>query len=165
MSTFSDLAAATQAYLSQDHADRALEALMDGMIYAYGSGVEGDVAEFGTMTGKSAVILATGLAYNNARYKRKSGGIASKNLLLFDSFQGLPSVESDPVDSQSLHVTSGSWGPGTCSGLSAEQLGELVKQILSPSDQFQIVEGWFDEVLVDYPATKLSMVHIDCDLY
>ena len=165
MSTFEDLVTATKEYVAKDHADRALEALMDGMTYAYGAKVEGDIAEFGTMTGRSAVILATGLAFNNARYKKKSGGIASKNLLLFDSFEGLPSVADHPVDSQSLHFTSGSWGPGTCSGLSAGQLGELVKQILSPSDQFQIVEGWFDEVLVDYPARKLSMVHIDCDLY
>lgn len=165
MSSFYDIATVTKEYVSKDYADRALEPLMDGMSFAYGSGVEGAVAEFGTMTGKTAVMLATGLTFYNDRYSRKSGAIASKNLLLFDSFKGLPPVEANSIDSQSLHVGNGSWGPGTCQGLTASELGDLVREILSPTDKFQVIEGYYDDVLADYPPSKLSMVHIDCDLY
>ena len=165
MSSLNDIAIATKEYVSKNYADRVLEPLMDGMSYAYGSGVEGAVAEFGTMTAKTAVMLATGLTFYNDLYSRKSGAIASKNLILFDSFKGLPTVEANSIDSQSLHVENGSWGPGTCQGVTASELGDLVREILSPSDKFQIVEGFYDDVLADYPPCKLSMVHIDCDLY
>ena len=54
------------------------------MAYAYGSAVEGEIAEFGTMSGKSASILATGVLFNNMKFRNKSGNIDPKKLLLFD---------------------------------------------------------------------------------
>ncbi|MBT9143398.1 MAG: hypothetical protein DDT29_01801 [Dehalococcoidia bacterium] len=67
--------------------------------------VEGDIAEFGTMSGRTASIIARAML----RYDHHETG--PKNLHLFDSFKGLPKAESD-VDKESPHVISGVWGGG-----------------------------------------------------
>jgi len=64
--------------------------------------VDGDIAEFGTQTGATSTILAKAIAESdslfpaqNALYKSQS-----RQLMLFDSFAGLPEIE-DEVDSLS----------------------------------------------------------------
>jgi O-methyltransferase len=165
MNQFEKIVVRSKEYLTRDYSETILEALLDCRAYAYGSAVEGEIAEFGTMSGKSASILATGVLFNNMKFSNKSGNIDPKKLLLFDSFVGLPEVHAESIDATSTHVKNGSWGPGTCRGLTPNQLEELVRSILSPQDKFQVVEGWYDEVLATFPMPRLSMVHIDCDLY
>lgn len=165
MNHYEKILVRAKEYLTRNYSETILEALLDCLSYAYGSTVEGDIAEFGTMTGKSATILAAGVLFNNKKFRAKTGGLRAKRLLLFDSFAGLPAVDPESIDAGSSHVKSGSWVPGSCKGLTRNQLEKLVSSILAPEDEFQVVEGWYDEVLTVFPMPQLSMVHIDCDLY
>lgn len=122
--------------------------------YIHGAGVDGDVAEFGTMTGRTATALARALNQYDG----------SKRLLLFDSFEGLPAAES-VVDRVSPHVRSGVWSGGTCQGVSSEQLRVMCRKHL-PDSQISIHEGWFSDSLPAVPKdTRLALLHIDSDLY
>src|SRR5258708_698345 len=88
--------------------------LLFGVEYVVEAAVEGDIAEFGCMTGRTAnVISATMSSFKMDR-----------TLHLFDSFEGLPKAGSEP-DSSSIHVQDGTWAPGTCKGISP---GALRKQ-------------------------------------
>lgn len=109
-------------------------------------------------------MIPASLTFFTIDTKVSLGRSHRKNFLLFDSFKGLPPVEANSIDSQSLHVASGSRGLGAWIGLTASELGDLVSEILSPSDKFQIAEGYYDDVLADYPPSKLSIAHIYYDL-
>ncbi len=133
-------------------------ALFLSVQYVCGSKVEGDIAEFGTMTGMTAQVLAAGLTSFDVYNPEK------KQLHLFDSFRGLPTIESD-VDAQSPHVAQGDWRPGGCKSLTAEQLMQTCSARL-PAERIHIYDGWFKDTLPDMPAgTKLGLLHVDCDLY
>jgi hypothetical protein len=140
-------------------------ALLLGVIGAISSGVEGDVAEFGTMSGFTADVLAKGLAHCRKRYGKPDelNGYPPRNLWLFDSFEGLPSAESES-DKASPHVKAGVWKRGTCRGLNAHQLQTLVSKTY-PLRNVQVVEGWYDQTITQLGQTKLAVLHIDCDLY
>lgn len=101
------------------HSNCAIRALSFGVAAVYGGQVDGDIAEFGTMTGTTAVALARAIASCDAHlgYALDIAGLRPKQLHLFDSFEGLPPA-NNPVDLGSPHVRSGAWGPGTCVGLS-----------------------------------------------
>lgn len=136
--------------------------LTDAVGYIYGMDVKGDIAEFGTMTGRSAVALATAQSIHEALFARDER--AGKKLWLFDSFQGLPEPTAT-VDLSSPHVQSGLWSQGACRGMSEEQLKQLIGKILRRED-FGILPGWFANSLTLFkPRNGLALVHIDCDLY
>ena len=130
------------------------ECLTLSVEYVHGAGVGGDVAEFGTMTGKTAIALAQAVAQFDG----------SKKLLLFDSFEGLPDTQSE-VDKVSPHVRSGVWSSGTCRGVTSNQLRNMCQKHLPPS-RIDIYEGWFSDTLATLPAeTRLALLHVDSDLY
>ncbi len=140
--------------------------LLFGVEYIYGAAVTGHVAEFGTMTGQTATVIASGLKYCHQIYgsSDRAHGIGLRRLYLFDSFQGLPSTSHD-ADSQSPHVAARVWAPGTCQGIDKAALQSLVGQSLPPS-QIRIFDGWFADTLKTLPQDlRFAMVHIDCDLY
>jgi hypothetical protein len=122
--------------------------------YVHGANVGGDVAEFGTMTGKTATALARAVAQYDG----------SKRLLLFDSFEGLPATQS-VIDASSPHVRSGTWTGGTCRGVTSQQLRAMCRKHL-PDRQIEIYEGWFANTLPKLSAdTRIALLHIDSDLY
>lgn len=129
-----------------------------GVEYVYEADVQGDIAEFGTMTGRTASVLSHTMSILEKSEK------CGKKLNLFDSFIGLPETESE-VDKKSPHVVSGVWGVGTCEGISKEALmNKCLKHL--PGDKIFIYDGWFKDTLPQIPKdTKFSLVHIDCDLY
>lgn len=137
-------------------------ALARGVMYCCGMGVNGDIAEFGTMTGKSAIAISVALALMNKKYHGDDRG--GKKAWFFDSFRGLPPARFD-VDKLSPHVMKGVWAEGTCKGLSAKQFESLIMQIL-PRQYFEVREGFFSETVpaIDH-AQKFAMLHIDGDLY
>jgi O-methyltransferase len=150
----------------QTHTRASVTALSLGVAAVYGGQVEGDIAEFGTMTGQTAIGLARGLfgADEHLGYALDIAELPRKSLHLFDSFEGLPQTDN-PVDNISPHVRSGAWAPGTCVGLSQD---ELLKQVCAHFDQsrVRIFAGWFSETLKTLPfGTKYALVHIDSDLY
>jgi len=129
-----------------------------GVEYIYGADVMGDIAEFGTMTGRTASAMTRAMANFEKSHK------SLKKIHLFDSFIGLPEAESE-IDKQSPHVASGVWGVGTCDGISRESLKKKCSKCLS-LDKIIIYDGWFKDTLPEIPkGTKFSLVHIDCDLY
>lgn len=101
---------------------------------AYGAGVEGNVVEFETMTGRTAMVLAHSMLSCEREW-----AVAPKRLFLLDSFEGLP-VSDGTADEDSPHVKTGVWAPGTCRVLSEQRLRELCRRVLPP-DRFEILAG------------------------
>jgi len=130
------------------------ENLIFAVQYTVHSSVEGDIAEFGCQTGRTATAISA--AMNLMR--------ANKTLHLFDSFQGMPESTHE-TDRENEHVKSGVWSKGELKGISPGQLKEKCRRYL-PDESIRIYEGWFSETLPKIPhGTKFSMLHIDCDLY
>jgi macrocin-O-methyltransferase TylF-like protien len=153
-----------------DHEGLAIEsAFAHGIDYVYQSDVAGDVAEFGTMTGTTAALLAV----NIGRYDRKTRQnswmnedprFKPKTLFLFDSFQGLPKSES-PIDTESPHVLSGLWSEGRLLCLSEPELRKVCEAVL-PSARVRTYAGWFKDTLARLPGdVRFGFLHIDSDLY
>lgn len=138
-----------------------------GVLYVYGMAVEGDIAEFGTMTGRTAVALSSAFKVMDDKRgadTRLDESIRHKKLWFFDSFEGLPEARFD-IDKNSHHVATGIWGSGTCLGLTYEQFNGLISQIV-PQEKFKVVKGFFKDTISTVPdGSKFSLVHIDGDLY
>ncbi len=129
--------------------------LILGVHYAYLSGVEDDIAEFGTMTGISARTIARAMALLRC----------PKTLRLFDSFQGMAIAES-PLDKTHPFVLAGAWKPGRLKGLNKDELTRIVCKMGLSRDKIKVYEGWFSDTLPELPDDiQFSMLHIDCDLY
>lgn len=147
-----------QLHGPHEHLLDVIRKLYLGVHYICGGGVEGDVAEFGTMTGLTATVLAQGLG-DLDHYRD-----AKRSIHLFDSFEGFPTIDS-PVDQASPQVRSGGWKPGGCRGVSKVQLMNLCCQKL-PAGRIRIYDGWFKDTMEQLaPDTKLALLHVDCDLY
>lgn len=143
------------------------EALTQGVQYVCNNGVDGDIAEFGTALGFSALTIARAMAFYQQMYARalKGHGVTDRRALhLFDSFQGLPAPEH-PVDRDSANVKSGHWKQGSYVGLNPQELGALCASTYD-ANRLRIVPGWFKDSLPTIPPqTRFAMVHLDCDLY
>ena len=82
-----------------------------GVQHTVHSAVEGDIAEFGTHTGRTTKVIATAMQLYRA----------DKSLHLFDSFEGMPEAHA-PANLDNEHVKLGVWGRGQFKGASPEQL-------------------------------------------
>lgn len=141
----------------EQHVYRTLEA---SLAYVHTAAVPGDIAEFGTMTGRTARVLARSLA---AQPVDTVPG-PPRRLLLFDSFEGLPEASS-PVDKDSIHVADGTWVRGTCKGLTPAELARVARRYLA-SSRVQVIVGWFADTVAALPErSQFAVVHVDCDLY
>jgi hypothetical protein len=119
--------------------------------------VDGDVAEFGTMSGLPAVEMAKTMSHYGGAYW------VERKLHLFDSFQGLPESRAD-ADVNSPHLKFGGWAASTCRGLTEEQLLNQCAKYL-PRDRIIVHAGWFKDTMLTLPAgMKLARLHIDSDL-
>lgn len=152
----------TLKYCKKNIEEDLVKTLTKSVSYVFGMAVEGDIAEFGTMTGKTAVILATATNYNNSLYIDDIRG--TKKIFYFDSFEGLPEARFDS-DKNSHHVKTGIWRKGSCMGLTESRFKEVVSKFISP-DSFKVYKGWFKDTLPTVSSTqKFSLIHIDGDLY
>jgi O-methyltransferase len=129
------------------------DSLLFAVQYAVGASVEGDIAEFGCMTGRTATVIAAAMASFHSK----------KTLHLFDSFEGLPETD-DESDQKSFHVREGVWGPGTCKGISPAVLTKRCQKYLA-ADRIDVCKGWFSQTISRFEGRKLAMIHVDCDLY
>ena len=119
--------------------------------------IEGDIVEFGTLEGFTAIIFAKLMN----EYKVKS------SLHLFDSFAGFPEITSE-TDLNSYEVKDYQvWFSGAMAlgpNIPALIRGRL--QTIIPKDSIHIHKGFFSETFDKNTLNnKLSIVHIDCDLY
>lgn len=133
--------------------------LQEAVYYAYGAAVEGDIIEFGTMSGRTARAMAIAMLAVERQY-----GLPPKHLHLYDSFEGLPKPDAKP-DVVSPHVKLGHWAEAGCRQLSDIDLAGVLDEIVAP-DRYSIVPGWFSETLQHLgKEQRFSLVHVDCDLY
>jgi hypothetical protein len=130
------------------------DALVRAIEYIKGAAVAGEVIEFGTMSGRTASVLAAAMA--SFRHPGE--------LHLLDSFAGMPEAKSD-VDKAAMHVQSGAWAEGTLHGISAASLREKCRRYL-PNERIVVHSGWFSETAgkID-PNKRFGLLHVDCDLY
>ncbi len=125
-----------------------------GVQYVVGAAVEGDIAEFGTHSGRTARMISMAMKYYQTE----------KQLHLFDSFEGMPDTRN-PVDLDNAHVKSGVWGKGELRGISPEELRNGCAKFIKP-EAIMIYKGWFSETLANIPnRTRFGMIHVDSDLY
>jgi hypothetical protein len=145
--------------------DEVLRELQFGVEYVCGADVPGEIAEFGTFTGRSASAIAAAISdWDRSKPSADGQHNNQKVLMLFDSFEGLPESESE-IDRDSPHVKSGVWGPGLCQLLSMDGLRAVCEQFID-ADRVMLFKGWFkDTVPKIKPGTKFAMLHVDCDLY
>jgi hypothetical protein len=152
-------------YISERYR-QIFESLTQGIQYVYNNAVEGDVAEFGTASGFTALTVACamrgyGEMYANFLQQHKVG---AKTLFLFDSFEGLPAPEH-PTDLNSPNVQSGRWQQGTFKVLNSDELLEICSRVYD-ANKIKIVEGWYSKTLGGIAAgSKFAFLHLDCDLY
>ncbi|MBT3921936.1 MAG: hypothetical protein HOF21_05100 [Nitrospina sp.] len=138
--------------------------LSEGVRHVIAHSVEGDIAEFGTMSGISAVALATALNTMKEDFIWDKGRNNERILWLFDSFEGLPEARFE-VDASSPHVSTGLWEKGAFVDLSPERLTSIVSKYLTNPD-IKVVKGWFKDTVPLIPSeTKFALLHIDGDLY
>lgn len=161
MKTFQEIADFAIEIVNNNSQEEILKALIRGVQYAYGMDVKGDIAEFGTMTGRTAVAIAVAHKMQAAKYQNDIRG--GKKVWYLDSFEGLPEATQAP-DLNSPHVQTNIWGTGTCKGLTDEEFSKLISQILKPGD-FEVIKGWYSDTTKMLANSKFSMIHVDCDLY
>jgi hypothetical protein len=142
----------------KDRADEVYgEAFRKAFEFLVGTGIRGDILEFGTFKGYTARLIAT--LIREFRYPGK--------LYLFDSFGGLPEIGS-PIDQQSHEVAANKvWFQGQMAlptGI-VHSIRNALQKII-PASQLVILEGYYEETVgAHLPASKAALIHIDCDLY
>jgi hypothetical protein len=140
--------------------------LYRGFEYVMISAVPGDVAEFGTSSGRTAMTLAKAMAEFGDRYGPSDAvhGIGPRRLYLLDSFEGFPEA-SDPIDKAAPQIQSGAWGPGVAKDAPPDLLREMCATHIDAA-RIEIRAGWYRDTLPELEhGIKFAMVHIDCDLY
>lgn len=111
----------------------------------YASYLQGDFAECGVYKGGTALLLC--------RVLKNAGIRASKKLYLFDSFKGLPKIntEKDQWFSQ-----------GQFDGVSVETVEKLLSDF---QDIIDIRCGWIPQTFSGLENNRYAFVHLDVDLY
>ncbi len=133
------------------------EAFRRAFEYLKGTGVAGDIAEFGTLHGYTARLMATLMVEMDV----------PGCLWLYDSFTGLP-ADMSSVDADSYEVkTNKTWWAGAMALPPGTDV--LIRRVLSrvlPDARLQVVKGYFNKTLPKTrPSQRLALVHVDCDLY
>ena len=132
--------------------------LINSLWYIYGADVEGDVVEFGTMSGFTASRIAKTMSWLEKMLP------VTRRLILADSFEGLP-VSTAKADTDSPHVAKGVWSAGACKVLGRAELVALCSREFD-SKRIDVLEGWYSDTVTKLSADrKLALLHVDCDLY
>lgn len=120
---------------------------LDGVLRA---GVPGDVVELGCHAGHASVWLADCL---------RTAGTAglSRDLVLFDSFQGLPAPGADDTS-----PTSAELHRGDLAATEQQVLDRFAEHGLPPP---RIVPGWIADTLDQLPDDGIALAYLDLDLF
>jgi len=128
-----------------------------GINFLFGNAIKGPIVEFGCRTGFTSRCLAEAIVERNLDAK----------LYLYDSFSGLPEISSF-IDQSAPEVREQNvWFDGSMAmpAGTPKAISDSLEEFLAPS-RFEIVQGYFSDVLPSrLPKEKISLVHIDCDLY
>jgi len=136
--------------------------LCDAVTYIHNQDINGDVVECGVWKGGSMMAIAGTLA---------SLGDTSRNLYLFDTFEGMTPPSNNDVDingTSAMELLSKSektedtsvW---CCAGL------DVVKQGLGmvnyPKDKIHYVQGMVEETIPEHAPEKIALLRLDTDWY
>ena len=125
-----------------------LGTLHQGVKYVVHNRLEGDLVECGCARGGSAALMALTL--------RQLG--ESRNLWLFDTFEGLPAPTADDPDYEIAELFTGS-----CRG-QLDEVREFFRRH-EVAEGVQFVKGLFQDTLPLSPIDRIALLHIDGDWY
>jgi O-methyltransferase len=115
-------------------------------------GIPGDIVECGVWNGGSAAVMGHALnSLGNRAYHR--------NIWLFDSFQGLPLPGEKDGDSER-----DSYFDGWCKG-DQRKVAQAFGMLGVPTNNVEIIPGWFESTLETASIRNISILHIDADWY
>jgi O-methyltransferase len=131
--------------------------LQQAVYYVLGAAVDGDIAEFGTGSGFTALGIAVAMMLGT-----RNPGAPEKSLHLFDSFEGFP--EPTGHDKESPHAKRGHWFKGGEKHQEPHQLRAQVASVM-PNNRIIIYPGWYENTVRHHlhPKMLFAMIHIDCD--
>jgi O-methyltransferase len=107
----------------------------------------GDIVECGVYNGGSAAIMAS-------LYQKSP---VSRNVWLFDSFEGLPKPTDKDGDEAPEYE-------GWCHG-DLSKVEEVLRKLHIPESRVRIVKGWFQDTFPKVEIPKIAILHIDADWY
>src|SRR5262245_63926898 len=105
----------------------------------------GDIVECGVWNGGSAALMGAVSLYDpNEKKLRK--------IWLFDSFDGLP-----PPGDHDGELEKQTYFPGWNKG-SVQMVQKVFRKFGYPSENLQIVAGWFDDTIIKEPIEKIAIL-------
>jgi Macrocin-O-methyltransferase (TylF) len=125
-----------------------LRGLFHGVRYVIQNRIPGDFVECGCALGGSAALMALTLR----------GVGASRDLWLFDTFEGLPAPTSQDPDFEIANLFTGS-----CLG-TIDEVRHLFEE-LHLSERVQLIKGLFQDTLPTAPVFEIALLHVDGDWY
>ena len=125
--------------------------------------IEGDIVECGVGRGRSLITI---LAIN--RLKEMMNPKVSRKIFALDSFEGFPSPHK--FDNSSRNPKKGEWSesPNKQFKYSVTSLKKIISLAELDSKDFneiKIVKGFFDKTTQKLKVKKISILHLDGDLY
>lgn len=108
--------------------------------------IPGAIVECGVYRGGSAAVMADA-----------AGG--TRDLHLFDSFQGLP-----PPGEKDGRLAREHFHEGWCEG-GVEEVRGLLERMHFPAARLHVHVGWFQETLPVAALDQVAMLHVDADWY
>ncbi len=125
--------------------------------------IPGDIAEFGVASGTSLMAF---VRMNNIFNKLRPHPVAKKHVFGFDSFEGLPDLDSaiDLATEEARRNDDMRAGGFDSSGTYSTLL-----EFVAAHDNCELFKGWFSDTVPEFltkrPHAVFSLLHVDCDLY
>ena len=114
--------------------------------------IAGDFIETGVWRGGAVIFMQALL---------KDSGIASRNVWVADSFEGLPrpNEEAYPLDQGDLHHTKNELS------ISFDVVENNFKKYDLLDNNVKFLKGWFKDTLPSAPIEQLALLRLDGDMY
>ncbi len=122
--------------------------------------IKGDIVECGVGRGRSLITI---LAIN--RLKKIMNPKFTRKVFALDSFEGFPSPHK--FDKSSRNPKKGEWSesPNKQFKYSVKSLKKIISLAELDSKEINIVKGFFDKTTEKLKVKKISILHLDGDLY
>ena len=121
--------------------------------------INGDIVECGVGRGRSLITLAT---INN--FISNAYDVEKRRIFALDSFEGFP--EPTSFDASIRNPKKGEWSssPNNQFEYSPEAL-EIILKKAELNEDITFIKGFFNETTKKLPIEKISILHLDGDLY
>jgi len=123
------------------------------------SSIDGDIVECGVGRGRSLITL---MSINNLMTNISPN--YSKQIYALDSFEGFPEPSKEDVSPR--NPKKGEWheSPNKQFKYSIKTLNEIITNS-NLDNNVKTIKGFFEKTTVDFPTDKISILHLDGDLY